>query len=342
MQMTFQRKLPIPKEVKELFPLSPQMAQVKAVRDEEIRSVFEGKTDKFIVIVGPCSADHSEPVLEYISRLRNLQEQIKDKIIIIPRIYTNKPRTTGQGYKGMLHQPDPDAKPDMYKGIVAIRNLHMSALRDYDFSCADEMLYPDNYRYLSDLLSYVAVGARSVENQQHRLTASGIEAPVGMKNPTSGDLGVMMNAIVAAQASHTFIYRGWEVTSEGNPWAHAILRGYIAANGASMPNYHYESLIQLAELYSTIDCSNPSAIVDVNHNNSGKKYLEQIRIAKDVVCSRNQNTDIKRLVKGLMIESYLEDGAQGVHDHIFGKSITDPCLGWEKTERLILDIANIL
>jgi 3-deoxy-7-phosphoheptulonate synthase len=281
-------------------------------------------------------------VLEYISRLRKVEEQVSDKIIIIPRIYTNKPRTTGQGYKGMLHQPDPDAKPDMYKGIVAIRELHLAALRDYDFSCADEMLYPDNYRYLSDLLSYVAVGARSVENQEHRLVASGIGAPVGMKNPTGGDLTVMMNSIVAAQSSHTFIYRGWEVTSEGNPCAHAILRGYVDFSGRSVSNYHYEDLLRVEELYEKSKLTNPSIIVDTNHNNSGKKYLEQVRIAKDIVHSRNQNADIKRLVKGLMIESYIEDGACKAEEHIFGKSITDPCLGWEKTEKLILDIADKL
>ncbi len=340
--MNFHRKLPIPQEVKAEYPLTARMEQVKAARDESIREVFDGRSDKFILVIGPCSADHSEPVLEYISRLRRIEEQVSDKIIIIPRIYTNKPRTTGQGYKGMLHQPDPDAKPDMYKGIVAIRELHLAALRDYDFSCADEMLYPENYRYLSDLLSYVAVGARSVENQQHRLTASGIGAPVGMKNPTGGDLGVMMNSIVAAQSSHTFIYRGWEVTSEGNPYAHAILRGYIDYTGRSVSNYHYEDILRVEELYEKSNLTNPSVIVDTNHNNSGKKYLEQIRIAKDIVHSRNQNADIKRLVKGLMIESYLEDGAQGMDEHIFGKSITDPCLGWEKTERLILDLAEKL
>ena len=342
MQMNFHRKLPIPKEVKEEFPLTEAMEKVKATRDEAIREVFDGRSDKFILIIGPCSADHREPVLEYISRLRRIEEQVSDKIIIIPRIYTNKPRTTGQGYKGMLHQPDPDAKPDMYKGIVAIRELHLSALRDYGFSCADEMLYPENYRYLSDLLSYVAIGARSVENQQHRLTASGIGAPVGMKNPTGGDLGVMMNSIVAAQSSHTFIYRGWEVTTDGNPYSHAILRGYVDYTGRSTSNYHYEDLLRVEELYEKSNLTNPSVIVDTNHNNSGKKYLEQIRIAKDIVHSRNQNSDIKRLVKGLMIESYLEDGAQGVGEHVFGKSITDPCLGWEKTERLILDIADKL
>ena len=342
MRMNFLRKLPIPQEVKEEYPLTERMIAVKEERDEEIRAVFEGRSDKFLLIVGPCSADYSEPVLEYISRLRRVEEQVKDKIIIIPRIYTNKPRTTGQGYKGMLHQPDPDAKPDMYKGIVSIRELHLAALRDYDFTCADEMLYPENYRYLSDILSYVAVGARSVENQQHRLTASGIEAPVGMKNPTGGDLGVMMNSITAAQSSHTFLYRGWEVTSEGNPYAHAILRGYIDFAGRSVSNYHYEDLLHTNELYAKSGLVNPSVIVDTNHNNSGKKYLEQIRIAKDVVYSRSQNADIKKLVKGLMIESYLEDGAQGVHEHIYGKSITDPCLGWEKTEQLILDLADKL
>ena len=342
MSMNFHRKLPIPKEIKQEFPVTEHMKQVKDERDKKIQAVFEGNSDQFILIVGPCSADHSEPVLEYISRLRRLEEQVSDKIIIIPRIYTNKPRTTGQGYKGMLHQPDPEAKPDMYKGIVSIRELHLKALQDYDFSCADEMLYPENYRYLSDLLSYVAVGARSAENQQHRLTASGIDAPVGMKNPTGGDLSVMMNSIVAAQSSHTFIYRGWEVTSDGNPYTHAILRGYVDSAGRSVSNYHYEDLLRVQALYEKSNLVNPSVIVDTNHNNSGKQYLEQIRIAKDIVHSRNQNSDIKRLVKGLMIESYLEDGAQKAEEHVFGKSITDPCLGWEKTEQLILELADKL
>ena len=342
MSMNFHRKLPIPQEVKREFPLSEEMLAVKENRDRQIREVFEGTSDKFLLIIGPCSADHKEPVLEYISRLRRLDEQVSDEIILIPRIYTNKPRTTGQGYKGMLHQPDPEAKPDMYKGIVSIRDLHLAALRDYGFTCADEMLYPENYRYLSDLLAYVAVGARSVENQQHRLTASGIEVPVGMKNPTGGDLSVMMNSIKAAQSSHTFLYRGWEVTSSGNPHAHAILRGYVDYAGRSASNYHYEDLLRVDGLYEHSGLVNPSVIVDTNHNNSGKQYLEQIRIAKDIVHSRNQNPIIKRLVKGLMIESYLEDGAQSVHDHTFGKSITDPCLGWEKTEGLILDLAEKL
>jgi len=342
MQMHFHRKLPIPQEVKKEFPLTERMTKIKAERDEEIRAIFEGRSDKFLLIIGPCSAEHKEPVLEYLSRLKRLSDKVSDKILIVPRIYTNKPRTTGQGYKGMLHQPDPEAKEDMYKGIVSIRELHLEALRDYDFTSADEMLYPENYRYLSDLLSYVAVGARSVENQQHRLTASGISAPVGMKNPTGGDMMVMMNSIRAAQSSHTFLYRGWEVTSEGNPYAHAILRGYLDFAGRNISNYHYEDLLRVDELYAKSDLVNPSVLVDTNHNNSGKKYLEQIRIAKDVIHSRNQNDTIKRLVKGLMIESYLEDGAQKPEEHIFGKSITDPCLGWEKTEQLVLDIADKL
>ena len=340
--MIFQRKLPIPKKVKGEFPLTEKMSQVKAARDEQIRAVFEGKSDKFILIIGPCSADNTEAVMEYMSRLRTVADQVSDKLLIIPRLYSNKPRTTGEGYKGMLHQPDPDAKPDMYRGLVAIRELHMTVLRDYDFSCADEMLYSENYRYLSDLLSYVAVGARSVEDQQHRLTASGIEVPVGMKNPTSGDLSIMMNSIRAAQASHTFIYRGWEVQSTGNPHAHAIMRGYVDHAGRNVSNYHYEDLLRVNELYRQSGLVNPSVIVDTNHNNSGKKYLEQIRIAKDIIHSRSQSEDIRHLVKGLMIESYLEDGAQDVHEHIFGKSITDPCLGWEKTQRLIFDIADKL
>ena len=340
MQMNFHRKLPIPERVKEDFPLTEKMAAKKEERDESIRKVFDGSSDKFILVIGPCSADQKEPVLEYLERLNRLEEEVSDRFVIVPRVYTNKPRTTGQGYMGMLHQPDPEVRPDMYKGIVAIRDLHMAALRDYGFSCADEMLYPENYRYLSDLLSYVAVGARSVENQQHRLTASGIEAPVGMKNPTGGDLGIMINSIAAAQAPHTFIYRGWEVTSEGNPYAHATLRGYVGANGRSVSNYHYEDLVRVLELYEKTRLKNPAVIVDTNHNNSGKQYLAQIRIAKDIIHSRNENPDIKKLVKGLMIESYLEDGAQNPGENVFGKSITDPCLGWEKTERLIYDLAE--
>ena len=277
MNMTFKRKLPVPQQIKTHYPLTEEMANIKAERDEELRRIFTGESDKFILVIGPCSADSREPVLDYISRLRTVQDEVKDKILIVPRIYTNKPRTTGDGYKGMLHQPDPDETPDMLKGIVAIRDLHMAALRDYGFSCADEMLYPDNHRYLSDLLSYVAVGARSVENQQHRLTASGLDIPVGMKNPTSGDLSIMMNSITAAQHPHTFIYRGWEVSSDGNPYAHAILRGYTDFAGKSVSNYHYEDLVKLYELYGKTSLVNPAVIVDTNHANSGKQCLEQVR-----------------------------------------------------------------
>lgn len=342
MNMTFKRKLPVPQQIKTHYPLTEEMANIKAERDEELRRIFTGESDKFILVIGPCSADSREPVLDYISRLRTVQDEVKDKIVIVPRIYTNKPRTTGDGYKGMLHQPDPDETPDMLKGIVAIRDLHMAALRDYGFSCADEMLYPDNHRYLSDLLSYVAVGARSVENQQHRLTASGLDIPVGMKNPTSGDLSIMMNSITAAQHAHTFIYRGWEVSSDGNPYAHAILRGYTDFAGKSVSNYHYEDLVKLYELYGKTSLVNPAVIVDTNHANSGKQCLEQVRIAKDVVYSCNHNKDIRSMVKGLMIESYIEDGAQKIGEHIYGKSITDPCLGWEKSRKLIYKIADTL
>ncbi len=342
MDMQFTRKLPIPKIIKEEYPLTDKLKQIKEHRDGEIKAVFEGKSDKFLLIIGPCSADNSEAVLDYISRLKTVADKVADKIIIIPRIYTNKPRTTGEGYKGMLHQPNPEELPDMLKGIIAIRQLHMSALKDYGFTCADEMLYPENHRYLSDLLAYVAVGARSVENQQHRLTASGVGIPVGMKNPTGGDLAVMMNSIHAAQNSHTFIYRGWEVKSKGNPYAHAILRGYTDFTGKNISNYHYEDLIRLSELYSQTTLSNPAVIVDTNHANSSKRYLEQIRIANDVVYSRAHSNDIKGILKGLMIESYIEDGAQSLDEHIYGKSITDPCLGWEKTEKLIFEIADRL
>ncbi len=342
MSMFFERKLPIPQEVKERYPLSDELAKIVSTRAEEIKGIFTGKSDKFVLVIGPCSADNEDSVIDYISRLRTVQDKVSDKIFIIPRIYTNKPRTTGDGYKGMLHQPDPNAKPDMYKGIVAIRELHMRALKETGFSCADEMLYPENYRYLSDILAYVAIGARSVENQQHRLTSSGLDIPVGMKNPTSGDVSVMMNSITAAQHKHTFIYRGWEVHSDGNPYAHAILRGYVNKHGQSLPNYHYEDLVHLAETYAKSGLENPGVIVDTNHANSGKKYLEQIRIAKEVLHSCHHDADVKKLVKGFMIESYIEDGAQKIGECIYGKSITDPCLGWEKTERLIYDIADLL
>jgi len=339
--MKFLRKLPTADEIKEQYPLTEKMKQVKAERDAEIRDVFTGASQKLILIIGPCSADNKDAVMDYIGRLREVQEKVKDHILMIPRIYTNKPRTNGDGYKGMLHQPNPTEKPDMLKGIIAIRDLHLSALGQYDFSCADEMLYPENYLYLSDVLSYVAVGARSVENQQHRLTASGIYVPTGMKNPTEGDLAIMMNSIRAAQHSHTFIYNGWEAQTEGNPLAHAILRGYTDMSGKTLSNYHYEDLLNLIDLYEGSGLVNPGVIVDTNHANSGKHYLEQIRIAKDVMHSCHQNPEIKKLVKGLMIESYIEDGAQKIGECIYGKSITDPCLGWEKTETLIYELAEL-
>ncbi len=342
MSMNFKRKLPIPMEIKEQFPLTAKMAEQKDKNDIEIKNVFTGKSDKLLLVIGPCSADSKDPVLDYISRLAEVREKVKDKIVIVPRIYTGKPRTTGAGYKGMLHQPDPNEKPDMLHGIISIRELHMCALRDYGFSCADEMLYPANFRYLSDLLSYVAIGARSVENQEHRLASSGFDIPVGMKNPTGGDISVMMNAITAAQSSHTFLYRGWEVESDGNPYAHAIMRGFVDRDGHNISNYHYEDLLNLSDAYEKSGLKNPSCIVDANHANSGKKYLEQIRITKDILYSRAHNDDIKKLVKGIMIESYIEDGAQKIGDGIYGKSITDPCLGWGKTERLIYDIAEQL
>ena len=341
MGMNFFRKLPTPKEIKEMYPLTEEMAAQKAKNDEEIRKVFAGESDKLILIIGPCSADREDSVIDYLKRLKAIQEKVKDYILIIPRVYTNKPRTTGAGYKGMLHQPDPNSAPDMLKGVIAIRKLHMTVLKETGFSGADEMLYSENYRYLPDVLSYVAVGARSVEDQQHRLTASGVLVPVGMKNPTGGDLSVMMNAINAAQNSHTFIYRGWEVESDGNPYAHAILRGYVDQNGVSYPNYHFEDLLKLAKLYENSNLVNPGVIVDCNHSNSGKQYEAQIRIAKEVLHSTRHSKEIRKLVKGLMIESYIEDGCQKVGDGVYGKSITDPCLGWEKTEKLILDLAYL-
>ncbi len=337
----FKRKLPVPKEIKEEMPLSPEAEQIKMKRDRRIADVFTGKSNTFLLIIGPCSADRADSVLDYIGRLAEIQKQVEDKIIIIPRIYTGKPRTTGAGYKGMLHQPDPDKKPDMLEGIKAIRSLHKDAIEQTGLTCADEMLYPENYRYLSDLLSYIAVGARSVENQEHRLVSSGIDVPVGMKNPTSGDLSIMLNAIRAAQGDHTFLYRGWEVESSGNPLAHAILRGSVDRHGINHPNYHYEDLRQLYDLYCN-DYKNPAVIVDTNHSNSGKKYLEQIRIANEVLHAMRHSSDISSMVKGFMIESYIEDGCQKVEDGIYGKSITDPCLGWNKTKDLILSIADQL
>ncbi|MBR2079410.1 MAG: 3-deoxy-7-phosphoheptulonate synthase [Clostridia bacterium] len=341
MNMDFVCKLPIPKDIKAQYPVTEKAADIKAKKDKEIRDIFEGKERKFILVIGPCSADNEESVMDYIGRLAKIQDEVKDKILLIPRIYTNKPRTTGDGYKGMLHQPDPNAAADLIKGIVAIRKLHMRALNETGLPCADEMLYPENYRYLSDLLSYVAVGARSTENQQHRLTASGLDIPVGMKNPTGGDLSVMMNSITAGQHSHDFIYRGWEVRSHGNDLTHAILRGYVNDRGQSFSNYHYEDLATLTQLYAERELKNPAVIVDTNHANSGKKWAEQPRIAKEILHSCRHNSDIDKMVKGLMIESYIEDGCQKIGEGIYGKSITDPCLGWEKTEKLIYDLADI-
>ena len=343
MNVEFIRKLPIPMDIKAQHPITDELKALRDHRNEEVKAIFRGETDKLILVIGPCSADSEDSVMDYISRLRNVQDKVADKIFIIPRVYTGKPRTTGDGYKGMLHQPHPEGNPDLLKGIIAIRELHMRAIRETGFTCADEMLYPENYRYLDDVLGYAAVGARSVENQFHRLVSSGMEIPVGMKNPTAGDISVMMNSITAAQHSHAFIYRGWEVKSAGNPYAHAILRGYVDERGNAFPNYHYEDLANLADTYAARpDLVNPAVIVDTNHANSGKRYMEQIRIAKEVLHSRRHNTQIKKLVKGLMIESYIEDGSQKIGEGVYGKSITDPCLGWEKTEDLILTLADLL
>lgn len=342
MGMNIIRELPHPTEIKNEHPLSAELIAVREQRDKEIKAVFAGESDKFLLIIGPCSADSEEPVLDYITRLRELQEKVADKILMIPRIYTGKPRTTGDGYKGMLHQPDPAGTPDLKSGIIAVRHLHMKALAETGFTAADEMLYPENYSYLDDLLAYIAIGARSVENQQHRLVSSGVSIPVGMKNPTGGDISVMMNSITAAQHRHAFIYRGCEVKSDGNPYAHAILRGYVNDRGQSFPNYHYEDLASLAQIYAEKGLQNPALIVDTNHSNSGKRYLEQIRISKEILHSMRHSEDIRKLVKGLMIESYIEDGSQKIGENIYGKSITDPCLGWEKTERLVLDLADQL
>ena len=340
--MNFKRKLPVPMEIKERYPLTAELAAVKAARDAQIADIFTGKSDRLAIIIGPCSADREDAVLDYCTRLAGLQEQVADKLVLIPRVYTNKPRTTGEGYKGLLHQPDPEQREDMLEGVIAIRRLHTSVLANTGLSTADEMLYPDNYRYLSDLLSYVAVGARSVENQEHRLTSSGIAVPVGMKNPTSGDISVMLNSILAAQKSHTFIYRGWEVETTGNDLSHAILRGYVNKHGEAIPNYHYEDLEHLYQVYTARGLKNPALIVDTNHSNSAKKYAEQPRICKEVLHSCRHNADIRGMVKGFMIESYLEPGTQKIGEHIYGKSITDPCIGWAETERLVKDIAELI
>ena len=342
MQMEFIRRLPTPQELMEQFPIDDRVKKIKVERDKTIADIMTGKDNRFLLVIGPCSADNEEAVLDYVHRLVPVQEQVKDKIFIVPRLYTSKPRTIGIGYKGMLHQPDREGKVDMLGGIIAIREMNARVVRETGFTCAEEILYPEIYRYLSDLLSYAAVGARSVEDQFHRMIASGIGIPVGMKNPTSGDISVMLNSIEAAQHSQEFLFRGWEVRTTGNPLAHAILRGYVDSFGNSMPNYHYENLRSLYEAYHKRNLANPAVIVDTNHANSGKKYLEQIRIAKDVVNSCKVSSDIRSLVKGLMIESYIEDGNQKISEGTYGKSITDPCLGWEKTQQLIFDLAELL
>ena len=341
MSMQLNRQLPLPSDLKAQYPISPELLARKALRDREIREVFEGSSDKFIVIVGPCSADSQDALLEYVHRLSEVNEAVKDRLLIIPRVYTNKPRTTGQGYKGMLHQPSPDKAPDLLEGIIAIRRMHIRVMEETGLTAADEMLYPENRSYLDDVLSYEAVGARSVENQQHRLTASGMDIPVGMKNPTSGDLSVMLNSIQAAQSAHNFLYRGWDAETSGNPLAHAILRGGVDKYGTCVPNYHFEDLMRLYELYGERDLQNPGVIVDVNHSNSNKKYKEQIRIVSEVLHSRGHSPELRGLVKGVMIESYLEEGCQPIEgERTYGKSITDPCLGWGDTRNLIFSIAE--
>ena len=342
MSFEFIRKLPSPTEIKAEFPVPEKTAALKAERDKEIADVITGKSDKFLAIIGPCSADNEDAVLDYTLRLKKVQEKIKDKVIIIPRVYTNKPRTTGTGYKGMLHQPDPEKKPDLLAGLVAIRKMHIRVMEETELMPADEMLYPENYWFLADVLSYVAVGARSVEDQQHRLTVSGMDVPAGMKNPTSGDFSVMLNSVVAAQAKQTFIYRNWEVATPGNPLAHTILRGAVNKHGQNIPNYHYEDLMRLVNMYNARDLMNPACVVDANHSNSGKIYQEQIRITKEILHSMKHSADVKKLIKGVMIESYIEPGNQTIHDHVYGKSITDPCLGWAESEKLIYDIAEKL
>ena len=340
--MHFNRKLPIPMDIKAQYPLTEELSAIKTARDAQIADVFTGKSDKMVLIIGPCSADREDAVLDYCTRLARLQEDVADKLILIPRVYTNKPRTTGDGYKGLLHQPDPQQHSDMLAGVVAIRRLHINVLAQTGLASADEMLYPDNYRYLSDLLAYVAVGARSVENQEHRLTSSGIAVPVGMKNPTSGDISVMLNSIMAAQHSHTFIYRGWEVNTTGNELAHAILRGYVNRHGEAIPNYHFEDLQHLYTAYTARGLANTALIVDANHSNSSKQYAQQPRICKEVLHSCRHSAEIRSMVKGFMIESYLEDGCQKIGDGVYGKSITDPCIGWSGTERLVKDIAELI
>ncbi len=342
MSFEYIQKLPTPDEIREKFPLTKELALIKQERDKLISDVFTGKSDKFLVIIGPCSADNEDSVCEYVSRLGKVNDKVKDKLVLIPRIYTNKPRTTGEGYKGITSQPDPEGKTDFHAGLIAMRHMQLKSIEESGLTAADEMLYPENWGYVADILSYVAIGARSVEDQAHRMTASGFDVPAGMKNPTSGTLSVMLNSVYAAQQSHCFVYRGYEVKTNGNPLAHCVLRGSSNKHGQSIPNYHYEDLSLLLQLYNQREIVNPAAIIDCNHNNSNKQFKEQIRIAKEVLHSRSLNNDIKSLVKGIMIESYLEEGSQKIGEGIYGKSITDPCLGWDDTERLILEMAELV
>ena len=342
MSMNYIKKVPQPQELQEIIPMTPELTRIKEERDAEIRKVITGESDKFLMIIGPCSADNETAVLDYVSRLAKVADKVKDKMIVIPRIYTNKPRTTGKGYKGMLHQPDPEKAPDLFEGVKAIRKMHIDSIKETGLTAADEMLYSENWPYLEDILSYVAIGARSVEDQQHRTVTSGMDVPAGMKNPTSGDLTVMMNSCLAGQMGHTFLYRGWEVKTIGNELAHCILRGAVNKHGQSISNYHYEDLMMLCDLYQQFDLKNPACIVDANHNNSGKQWAEQPRIVKEVLHSMRHSEDIKKLVKGVMVESYIENGNQPVDGGCYGKSITDPCLGWELSEKLILEVADLL
>ena len=334
------RALPDPEVFKQEFAVSKEIQKKKKIRDDEIKKIFTGEDDRFILVVGPCSADDSDAVCDYVTRLAKVEDKVKDKIMLIPRIYTNKPRTSGIGYKGMLHQPSPEKDSNIYQGLISIRKMHLKALSATHLTAADEMLYPENIAFFDDLLSYHAVGARSVGNQQHRLAASGIDEPVGMKNPTSGDLSVMFNSILAAQSQHIFLYRQEEVKTTSNPLAHAILRGSVNKHGENIPNYHYEDLLRTTEMYQSSGLQNPAVLVDLNHSNSNKQHTEQVRIAKEVLNSRNYNPDIKKMVKGFMIESYIVEGSRSIDNYTYGKSITDPCLGWEDTEKLIYTIAE--
>lgn len=341
MSFRFIKELPTPDEIKRMYPLSDRLTRIKQERDRQITDILLGRDDRFLVIIGPCSADREDAVCDYVSRLAPIQEKVKDRLVIVPRIYTNKPRTTGEGYKGIASQPNPEEKPDMLAGLIAVRHIHLKAIEESGLTAADEMLYPENWGYVEDLLSYVAIGARSVEDQQHRLTVSGFDVATGMKNPTSGDFSVMLNSVYAAQHPHHFVYRGYEVETTGNPLTHVVLRGAVSKHGNSIQNYHYEDIMRLIDRYNEMELKNPAAIIDTNHSNSGKQFKEQIRIVKEVMHNRKISPKIKDIVKGVMVESYIEEGSQHIGDHIYGKSITDPCLGWEDTERLIYDIAQM-